>query len=184
MEVDQMPLNFSTSFFTTTEAVATTANVTASASLNSSRWQLSESIEGPVLATLVGVEFILSLLSNLFILAHTLYHSRESFKKSSTIFLFSLALSNLLTSLLYMFFVIISTSAEEWIFGPTDIVRNILCQLHGFIFAYFTTISIHTLSVISFDRFLSIVKPNFHQRFFTWKVALGIMMFIWVCVCT
>ena len=83
----------------------------------------------------------------------------------------------------YMLFYIISSGAEEWIFGSTDFVRNILCQLHGFVFGVTNNVSLHTLTVISFDRFMSIVKHHLHKKFLTWKTALGTIVFLWVSVC-
>ena len=149
-------------------------------SLNISRWQLDESIQGPIIATFVGIEFILSFLSNLFILTYSLIHARQSLNNSSTIFLFNLSLSNLFLTVFYMLFYVISSGAEEWIFGNTDFIRNILCQFHGFIFGYTTSISLSTLAIISIDRFLNIVKPHLHQKFLTYKVALGIVVLLWV----
>ena len=83
----------------------------------------------------------------------------------------------------YTLFYTISSGAEEWIFGSTNFVRNILCQLHGFVFAVTTNVSVHTLAMISFDRFMSIVKHHLHKKFLTWKTALGIIVFVWVSVC-
>ena len=171
-QVNPTALNISSSYFTRIPLTA--------ASLNTSRWQQDGNIEGPVIATLVGIEFVLSLPSNLFILIYSLLNYRQSLNKSSTIFLFNLSLSNLLVTVFYMLFYIISSGAEEWIFGSTDYVRNILCQLHGFTFAFTTNILLSTLAVISFDRFLNIVKPLLHKRILTWKTAFGIVVFLWV----
>ena len=77
-------------------------------------------------------------------------------------------------TVLFMPFMVVASAAEEWIFGRA------LCQITAFIFAYTVGISIHTLAAISFDRFLSIVKPHHHKKYMTWKVALGIVIFIWV----
>ena len=159
---------------------STSQNIARGSLLNSSRWQLSEDIVGPLLATIIGIEFILSLPSNFFIFAHTLAYGRKSTMKSSTIFLCNIALSNLTMSLLYMPLVVVAASAGEWLFGSTDYARNALCQFHGFVFAYSTTVSSHIITCISIDRFLSIVKPVFHHKCFTWKTSFLIMMLIWV----
>jgi len=142
-------------------------------------WLLNEKVTGPVMATFVGVEFVLSLVANTFICVHTLKNAK-SFKKSSTVLLFNLALVNLLMTVLYMPFVVIATAAEEWIFGQTDQQRDILCQISAFVFGYTVTISFHTLAGISFDRFLFIVKPRWHKRIMKYKVALGFVIFLWL----
>ena len=69
---------------------------------------------------------------------------------------------------------------EEWIIGQSGTERGVLCQITAFIFAYAVGVSVHTLAAISFDRFLSIVKPHHHKRYMTWKFTLGIVIIIWV----
>ena len=92
--------------------------------------------------------------------------------------LFNLALVNLLMTVLFMSFMVVASAAEEWIIGRSDNERDILCQITAFIFAYTVGVSVHTLAAISFDRSLSIVKPHHHKKYMTWKVALGIVIFI------
>ena len=150
------------------------------AELNLTKWLLDEDINGAVLASFVAIEFLLSLPISLFILVHSIYNAKETLRKSSTIFFFSFILSNLLMVVFYMPFTIAAASAGEWIFGSTDAVRNIFCHIHGFIFVYGTVISFDTLSVISVDRFLTVARSDFHKKFMTWKVAHGIMVFVWV----
>ena len=142
-------------------------------------WCLNEELFGPLIAFFTTIIFVLSLIINLFICIYTLSHPK-SLKKSSTMFLFNLALINLLMTVLFMPFMIVASAAEEWIIGQSDTERDVLCQITAFIFAYTVGVSVHTLAAISFDRFLSIVKPHHHKKYMTWKVALGIVIFIWV----
>jgi hypothetical protein len=143
-------------------------------------WCLDEDLIGPLMALFTTIIFILSLVINLFICVYTLSHPK-SLKKSSTMFLFNLALISLLMTVLFMPFMVVASAAEEWIIGQSDTdQRDILCQITAFIFAYTVGVSVHTLAAISFDRFLSIVKPHHHKKYMTWKVALGIVVFIWV----
>ena len=142
-------------------------------------WCLNEELIGPLIAVFTGIILILSLVTNLFICIYTLSHPK-SLKKSSTMFLFNLALINLLMTVLFMPFMVVASAAGEWIIGGSDMERDILCQITAFIFAYTVSVSVHTLAAISFDRFLSIVKPHHHKKYMTWKVALGIVLFIWV----
>lgn len=154
---------------------------TAESSLNTSIWQLENNIEGSVLASFIAMEFLLSLIFNLFIVVQTIRHqSRKNLKKSSIFLLFILALTNLCVTLLYLPFTIVASGAREWIFGASDTIRSIVCQTSGFIITYLSTASIHTLAVISIDRFLSITKPTLHRRIMTWKFALGILTLLWV----
>ena len=151
-----------------------------SPSLNTSRWKLSEDIHGPVIAFFVSLEFLLSLPSNIFIIAYSFCHGKESLKKSATILLFCLALGNLFMTLFYMPFVIVASSAGEWIFGGTDHSREIVCQIHSYIHMCANTVSVFTLAAVSFDRFLNIVKASIYSKIMTWKFAIGIITIIWV----
>ena len=144
-----------------------------------SMWCLNEELVGPLIAFFTTIIFILSLIINLFICIYTLSHPK-SLKKSSTMFLFNLALINLLMTVLFMPFMVVASAAEEWIIGQLYTERDVLCETTAFIFAYTVGVSVHTLAAISFDRFLSIVKPHHHKKYMTWKVALGIVIFIWV----
>ena len=154
-------------------------SVSSSVSLNSTIWLLGE-VSGPAIAVVVCIEFLLGFPSNLFIIIHTLRYGKECINKPSTFLFFILALSNLLMILLYWPFWIVSSAAEEWLFGSTDYTRDILCQIQGFVFVYLIVASLHTLAVISVDRFLNIVKPQIHKKYMTWKVSLGIMAILWV----
>ena len=154
---------------------------TLGSSLNSCRWKLEDNIEGPVLATFIGFEFILSLIFNLFIVVQTLKQpSRKNLKKSSIFLLFVLAVTNLLFTILYLPFTVVASGSREWIFGTTDLQRHVVCQINGFMLMSFSIAAIHTLAVISIDRCLSIVRPAIHRRVMTWKVALAILILLWV----
>lgn len=142
-------------------------------------WNLNEELEGAVISVFVAIELVLSLATNVFICVHSLSHP-TSLKKSSTIFLLNLALSNLIITVFYMPFAVIASGAEEWIFGANDEVRNITCQTTAFIFSLMVATSIHTLAAISLDRCLSIVRPFFHKRVMKPMVALSIVIFIWI----
>ncbi len=144
------------------------------------RWCLDEKLSGPVIATFVSIQFIFSFLINLFICIFTLMHARRMLKKASTLLLFNLALANLFMTVFYMPFVIISSAAGRWVIGNSDEVRTGFCQFTGFVFAYATSISVHTLAAISFDRFFFIVKAHVYHRVMTWKTALGFVIFVWV----
>ena len=121
-----------------------------SPSLNTSRWKSSEDIHGPVIVFFVSLEFLLSLPSNIFM------------------------------TLFYMPFVIVASSAGEWIFGGTDHSREIVCQIHGYIHMCANTVSVFTLAAVSFDHFLNIVKASIYSKIMTWKFAIGIITIIWV----
>jgi len=96
---------------------------------------VSEDIIGSLLAAVIGIEMILAMIANSFIILYTVSHVKV-LKQPSTIFLSSLAVANLLMSCLFMPFTIITAAAGEWIFGKTEEEKETTCQVVGFVFAY------------------------------------------------
>ena len=140
---------------------------------------VSEDIIGPLMAAVVALEMILAVSANSFILIFTLYDSK-SLRKSSTIFLMSLTLSNLDMSVVYMPFTAITAGAGEWIFGASDVEKVWVCRIVALLFSIAVSASVHTLAAISFERFLFIVKPVRHRQIMKpWVavlVVLGILL--------
>ena len=140
-------------------------------------YTIDEDINGPVFAAAFAVELVLSFVPNLFIVVYTFYNYKV-LKQPSMIFLTGLAMSNLLLTVLFMPFTIITAAAGEWIFGRTDEERDGMCEFVGFIFAYGVALVIHTIALISLDRFLLIVKPLFyrhHMKTVTGVILLGLV---------
>ena len=160
-------------------SVVISSNDTTQNSTDECMWCLREELNGALIAVSTGIILILSLITNLFICIYTLSHPK-SLKKSSTVFLFNLAFVNLLTTILFMPFMVVASAAEEWIMGHSDEERTIFCQITAYNFAYTVGISVQTLAAISFDHCLMLVKPYQHKKYMTWKVATGIIIFIWV----
>ena len=160
-------------------SVVISSNDTTQNSTDQCMWCLREELIGALIAVSTGIILVLSLITNLFVCIYTLSHPK-SLRKSSTVFLFNLAFVNLLITVLFMPLMVVASAAEEWIIGHSDEERTIFCQITAYNFAYTVGISIQTLAAISFDRCLTIVKPNHHKKYMTWRVAIGIVMFIWV----
>ncbi len=59
-------------------------------------------------------------------------------------------------------------------------MRNIFCQIHGFIFFQSCTVSTYTLAAISIDRFFYIVKGEVYHKWMSVKVADSMAAIIWV----
>ncbi len=148
--------------------------------LNVTHWNLSDDINGQILAFFFSVELILAFVFNFYIIIHSMYFRRKSFKRSSTVLLFNLALSDLVMVILYLPFSIVASSFGEWIFGRTDYVRNIFCQIHGFVFFQSSTVSNYTLAAISIDRYFYIVKGEVHHVWMSIKVTNCMVAIIWV----
>uniref|UniRef100_A0A1X7TUD8 G-protein coupled receptors family 1 profile domain-containing protein n=1 Tax=Amphimedon queenslandica TaxID=400682 RepID=A0A1X7TUD8_AMPQE len=129
-------------------------------------------------AAVLSIEMILALIANGVVLVITIYQ-RKSLKQPSTIFFTSLILGHLVM-ILYLPFSITALAAGEWIIGSTDEERQGSCDFSAFIILYCVYVMLMTLSLISIDRFLFIVKPHLHKRFISPRVALVLVIIVWV----
>ena len=127
------------------------------------------------MATFVALEMLLAVLANSFILVFTLCDPK-SLRKSSTILLMSLTLSNLVMSVAVMPFTVITAGVGEWIFGTSDEEKFWVCKLVALVFSFSVSSSVHSLPAISFDRFLFIVKPVKHREIMKPWVAASIVL--------
>ena len=130
-------------------------------------------------AGVLSIEMILALIANGVVLVITIYQ-RKSWKKSSTIFFTSLILGNLVMTMLYLPFTITALAAGEWIIGSTDEEKQGSCDFTAFVIIYCGYVMLMTLSLISIDRFLFIVKPHLHKRFMSPRVALVLVIIVWI----
>ena len=153
-----------------------TGNKSSEASYN---FTVSEDIIGPLMAAFMTLETLLAVLANCFILIFTLCDFK-SLRKSSTLFLMSLTLCDLVMSSVFMPFTVITAGAGEWIFGANEKEKLAVCQFVALVFSLSVSASVHTLAAISFERFLFIVKPARHRQIMKpWVavlVVLGIML--------
>ena len=129
-------------------------------------------------AGVLSIEMILALIANGVVLVITIYQ-RKSWKQSSTIFFTSLILAHLVLTL-YLPFTIAALAAGEWIIGSTDEEKQGTCDFNGFIILFSAYNMFMTLSLISIDRFLFIVKPHLHKRFMSPRVALVLVIIVWI----
>ena len=143
-------------------------NITDEGSIN---FNISSTINGPALAVALGIEMILGIITNLFIIIASFCYAK-TLKNSSTILLLFLAVANLFCCVVYMPFQIITAAVQEWIFGNTVEVREGMCVFVGYILSFSVIITYYILGAISFDRFLMIVKPITHRTIMTPIVVL------------
>uniref|UniRef100_A0A1X7UJ56 G-protein coupled receptors family 1 profile domain-containing protein n=1 Tax=Amphimedon queenslandica TaxID=400682 RepID=A0A1X7UJ56_AMPQE len=130
-------------------------------------------------AGVLSIEMILALIANGVVLVITIYQ-KKSWKQSSTIFFTSLIMGNLLMTMSYLPFSIAALAAREWIIGSTDEEKQGTCDFTAFVMIYCGYVTLMTLSLISIDRFLFIVKPHLHKRFMSPRVALVLVIIVWI----
>ena len=129
----------------------------------------------PSVAAFMSIFFVVALYLNSFIL-YSMVRSRSKLLRAPThIVLFSLAVNDLLLTVLVMPVSIITTIAQDYPFGPSDHVRCKVCQ-HGLIFSILSVSSIHHIALLSLDRFLFIYTPISYKTLVTrWKMLFALL---------
>ena len=140
---------------------------------------LSERVNGPVLSAFYALVMVTGFVANLFVIIVTFCHPK-SLKQSSTIFLTSLLLADLIVVIFVMPFTVISTASGEWIFGQSIEQKYGVCKFVGFMLWYGALLVTATLAIVSFDRCLSIVKPFIHKQYMKPHTAVIIIVIAWI----
>ena len=140
---------------------------------------LSEDINGPLLAAVIGIEMLAGLITNSFVLILTLCYLKD-WKQPSNIFLTNMLLNNLVIILLVMPFSIITAASSEWIFGSTMNQKESVCQFVGCVFAYSSFVATESLVLVSFDQFFFIVKALQYDKYMTVNKAVIIVAVSWI----
>uniref|UniRef100_A0A1X7TA80 G-protein coupled receptors family 1 profile domain-containing protein n=1 Tax=Amphimedon queenslandica TaxID=400682 RepID=A0A1X7TA80_AMPQE len=76
--------------------------------------------------------------------------------------------------------ILLKSVVEEGIFSSTSEGRSITCINSALIIQLNTAVTTEKLAAISFDQFLSIIKPHLHKRFMRPWVALTLTIAIWI----
>ena len=161
------------------ERTVVTCSVFFEMDLRNDNYSLPEDFNGPLIAAALAIQMTGALVANGIVLIATL-SQYKSLKLPSTMLFTSLIIMHLVMALLYMPFWIISAASGGWIFGKTTEEKVVTCTIHGCILNYGIWIIFGTLTAISVDRWLFIVKPNFHRRFMKPKVTMTLIVFIWI----
>ena len=92
-----------------------------------------------------------------------LIYKKRNLRTIHNYYIASLAISDILLSLLVLPVGIGTAVAGEWLFGPE------LCQLQGFLTPCLAYVSILTISLTAVNRYFKIVRPRSFRRYFTPK---------------
>jgi len=132
---------------------------------------------GYAIAAIVLLIFLTALPWNLFI-ASTIIR-KKLYTQPTVMLLLNLAITNLLLCILVMPFNIVSGIAKEYIFGGNDSVRCHVCQT-GIMVIILPWVSIHTLSLMSVDRFIYLKRPLRYVQMVTPRRMIIMIVSIWV----
>lgn len=97
----------------------------------------------------------------------------QSLRVITNLFIFSLALTDLLTAILVLPFGMISSFADRWVFKDTG------CQIYRFTGYYLVGVSLSVLTIIAVERYTKLSKPGLHRKVFSKKRTLVINLTIW-----
>ena len=144
-------------------------------------WSLRESVAlgGPAIAFFESLIFFVAVGWNLFIVI-TYILKYKLLKEPANVFLFSLAITDILICVMVVPFTIVSAAAGEFLIGNNDVGRCIACSTQGFFYILFTILSIHLLAMLSIDRFILLSKPFTHWKYR--KPHLAVAGVIFVCI--
>ena len=129
----------------------------------------------PAVAVFMTIFFVGALVLNSFIL-YSMVRARSKLLRAPThIVLFSLAVNDLLLTVLVMPVSIVTTIAQDYPFGTNDNIRCKVCQ-HGGIFTVLSVSSIHHIALLSLDRFLFIYMPFGYKTWVSrWRMPCALL---------
>ena len=147
--------------------------------MEDTNFTLSEDINGPLLATAIGIEMVAGFFTNSFVLILTLCYLK-AWKQPSNIFLTNMSLNYLIIVILLLPVSVITCATGEWIYGSTLSQKVIVCQAIGYIFSYCFLVVTESLALLSFDRFFFIVKALQYKKYMTVNKAVIIVAASWI----
>ena len=101
----------------------------------------------------------------------------QSFRTITNVFIFSLALTDLLTAVLVLPFGMVSSFADRWMFG------GIGCQIYRFTGYCLVGVSLSILAMLAFERYSRVSNADFHLKVFSMKGATIMNLVIWCMTC-
>ena len=133
----------------------------------------------PYVATIEALLFLIGFLWNAFVLvSYSL--KRKLLKEPANIYLFNLALIDILLCIFITLMSVVSEATGEFIFGASDFVRCNYCEFLGVLLHTFISLSLHTVTALSVDRFILLSQPVRYKSIFNWKKALVLQISLWV----
>ena len=132
---------------------------------------------------MLALYFVLSFVWNTFIVA-TFLRKRKLLREPANILLLNLAIADLMVAATQMLFSTLTTSAQEFIFGSSDVIRCGMCDFVGVFFMLLYGVSMHTLAALSFERFLLLYKPFNYKKIMSQQKVIALVVGIWgIAIC-
>lgn len=123
-------------------------------------------------STGMGFVFLLGFLGNTLVFCAIKRNPR--LRTISNMFVFGLAVSDILMSALCMPLSLTTLIHGQWIFG------DIICQAHGFFVFTLGLASLHMMALVSVNRYFCILKPAKYQVLFKKRRTILFILIVWV----
>ena len=140
-------------------------------------WSIRESLRSgtPFVAAFIFIFFVIAFFWNLFIIVTYLVKYRL-LKEPANIFLLSLAVYYLISTVFLTLFSFIVNVKQEYVFGSNDITRCGTCDMVGFFFVFVVEGSVHLLMFLSIDRFILLSRPLRYKKIMKRWIAVVIVV--------
>ena len=130
-----------------------------------------------VIAAFLLLFFVLGVPWNMLVLVCVL--KKRLYMQPGIILLLNLTVTDLLLCVLVFPFNIVSGIAGRFVFGESDSVRCMVCQT-GIFMTLLTFVSFHTVTLMSIDRLLYLLKPMKYSSMVTPRRTLMVIAIVWV----
>ena len=124
-----------------------------------------------VQSVFLAMVMVVGAIANSFICRCILAH--RSLRTNTNSFIFNLAATDFLLSVLCMPFALVSAITGMWVFGKA------MCVLTGFLLSVLCITSILTLALVAIDRYLAICRPLKYCTLITQRSSLGMIVYVW-----
>lgn len=132
---------------------------------NTTIWEVREEIvKGKIgIALVISFLFVIAFTWNLFIII-TYIVKHNLLKQPANIFLFTLAITDFMISLLVLPISVVNYAAERFILGDNDKTRCDICYTQAFFLMFLILLSLHILASLSVDRCFLLSQPIKYKK--------------------
>ena len=132
---------------------------------NATIWEVREDIvEGKIgIALVISILFVIAFTWNLFIII-TYIVKHNLLKQPANIFLFTLAITDFMISLLVLPVSVVNYAAERFFIGDNDKTRCDVCYTQAFFLMFLILLSLHILASLSVDRCFLLSQPIKYKK--------------------
>ena len=148
---------------------------------NTTHWQIAADLQGAsvALAVVYIIFFLIAFPWNLFIVI-TYIVKYKLLKQPGNLFLFNLALADMLVSVTVLMFSFVAQAGKEFVLGFTDVVRCGVCEFSGFSLMFLVFLSFHLLAALSIDRFIHLAFPLRYKNLMSFGRAIVVLVIVWI----